>query len=349
MLVLGIESSCDDSAAAVLSDGRVLASVVSSQDAVHGPYGGVVPELASRHHVRNLLPVVHAALARAGVSLGDLDGIAVTAGPGLVGSLLVGLSVAKGIAWRRRLPLVGVNHLEGHLLAANLDRAPDDPVPFPFLALLVSGGHSGLYLARAPGDYACLGRTRDDAVGEAFDKVAKMLGLGYPGGPAIQRAARGGDPRAIRFPRARLKQGRFDLSFSGLKTAVWHHLQTHPPSPASLADLTASVQEALVDMLLEATAEALAVTGAERVVVSGGVSANTRLRERMAALGAEAGVEVLFPRFEFCTDNAAMIALAGARRLAAGADDGLALGADPELPFGERWGEPGALRSAERA
>src|SRR5579884_642110 len=198
MLVLGIESSCDDSAAAVLSDGRVLASVVSSQDAVHGPYGGVVPELASRHHVRNLLPVVHAALARAGVSLGDLDGIAVTAGPGLVGSLLVGLSVAKGIAWRRRLPLVGVNHLEGHLLAANL--------------------------ARAPGDYACLGRTRDDAVGEAFDKVAKMLGLGYPGGPAIQRAARGGDPRAIRFPRARLKQGRFDLSFSGLKTAVWHHL-----------------------------------------------------------------------------------------------------------------------------
>ena len=222
-------------------------------------------------------------------------------------------------------------------------------MPFPFLALLVSGGHSGLYLARAPGDYACLGRTRDDAVGEAFDKVAKMLGLGYPGGPAIQRAARGGNPRAVRFPRARIKQGRFDLSFSGLKTAVWHHLQTHPPSSESLADLTASVQEALVDMLLEATAEALAVTGAERVVVSGGVSANTRLRERMAALGAEAGVEVLFPRFEFCTDNAAMIALAGARRLAAGADDGLALGADPELPFGERWVEPGALGSVGRA
>ncbi|HLK11265.1 MAG TPA: tRNA (adenosine(37)-N6)-threonylcarbamoyltransferase complex transferase subunit TsaD [Candidatus Binatia bacterium] len=349
MLVLGIESSCDDSAAALLRDGRLLASVVSSQDAVHGPYGGVVPELASRHHVRNLLPVVHGALTRAGVALGDLDGIAVTCGPGLIGSLLVGLSVAKGIACRRRLPLVGVNHLEGHLLAANLDRAPDDPVPFPFLALLVSGGHSGLYLARAAGDYACLGRTRDDAVGEAFDKVAKMLGLGYPGGPAVERAARGGNPRALRFPRARIKRGRFDLSFSGLKTAVWQHVRANPPAPEALADFTASVQEALVDMLVDATAEALAATGAERVVVSGGVSANARLRERMAALGADLGVDVVCPRLGFCTDNAAMIALAGARRLAQGADDGLALGADPELPFGRRWAESEPGGSAARS
>jgi N6-L-threonylcarbamoyladenine synthase len=229
VLVLGLESSCDDTAAAVLRDGRLVSSVVSSQDAVHGPYGGVVPELASRHHVRNVLAVIDAALARGEVALDDVDGIAVTRGPGLIGSLLVGLSVAKGIALRRGLPLVGVHHLEGHLLAANLDRAPGDPVAFPFLGLVVSGGHSGLYLARRPGDYACLGKTRDDAVGEAFDKVAKTLGLGYPGGPAIDRLARTGDRSAVRFPRARLKRGRFDLSFSGFKTGVWQYVRDHPP------------------------------------------------------------------------------------------------------------------------
>ena len=337
MVVLGIESSCDDSAAAVLRDGRLEASVVSSQDAVHGPYGGVVPELASRHHVRNMLPVIDGALARADITLDAVDGIAVTCGPGLVGSLLVGLSVAKGIALGRGLPIVGVNHLEGHLLAANLDRAPDDPVPFPFLGLIVSGGHSGLYLARAPGDYACLGRTRDDAVGEAFDKVAKLLGLGYPGGPVIDRLARTGNPAAIRFPRARLKRGRFDLSFSGFKTAVWQHVRDVQPGPEAIPDLAASVQEALVDMLLGATAEAIDATGVARLVVSGGVSANGRLRARMAELGAQTGVDVLFPRPALCTDNAAMIALAGLRRLAAGADDGLALGAEAGLPFGVPW------------
>ena len=337
MVVLGIESSCDDSAAAILRDGRLAASVVSSQDAVHGPYGGVVPELASRHHVRNILPVIDGALARAEITLDAVDGIAVTCGPGLIGSLLVGLSVAKGIALGRGLPIVGVNHLEGHLLAANLDRAPDDPVPFPFLGLIVSGGHSGLYLARGPGDYACLGRTRDDAVGEAFDKVAKLLGLGYPGGPVIDRLARTGNPAAIRFPRARLKRGRFDLSFSGFKTAVWQHVRDTQPGPEAIPDLAASVQEALVDMLCSATAEAIDATGVARVVVSGGVSANGRLRTRMAALGAQTGVDVLFPRPALCTDNAAMIALAGLPRLAAGADDGLALGAEAGLPFGVPW------------
>jgi N6-L-threonylcarbamoyladenine synthase len=337
VLVLGIESSCDDSAAAVLRDGALAASVVSSQHAVHGPYGGVVPELASREHVRNVLAVVDAALSQAGATLDDVGGIAVTRGPGLVGSLLVGLSVAKGIALRRGLPLVGVNHLEGHLLAVNLERAPDDPVPFPFLGLIVSGGHSGLYLARSPGDYRCLGRTRDDAVGEAFDKVAKVLGLGYPGGPAIDRLAREGDPAAIRFPRARLKRGRFDLSFSGFKTAVWQHVRDRPPTAAELPDVAASVQEALVDMLVDATAEALDATGVERLVVSGGVSANRRLRERMGALGAERGVEVLVPRPGLCTDNAAMIALAGRRRLERGEDDGFDVDAEAGLPFGTPW------------
>src|SRR6185503_5370931 len=258
---------------------------------VHGPYGGVVPELASREHVRHVLAVIDGALGQAGIGLDDVDGIAVTRGPGLVGSLLVGLSVAKGIALRRALPLVGVHHLEGHMLAVNLERPVDDPVPHPFLGLIVSGGHSGLYLARAPGDYVCLGRTRDDAVGEAFDKVAKVLGLGYPGGPAIDRLAREGNPRAIRFPRARLKRGRFDLSFSGFKTAVWQYVRDHRPSERELPDVAASVQEALVDMLVDATVEALDETGAERLVVSGGVSANRRLRERMAAMGAERGVE----------------------------------------------------------
>jgi N6-L-threonylcarbamoyladenine synthase len=337
VIVLGIESSCDDSGAAVLRDGTLAASVVSSQHAVHGPYGGVVPELASREHVKTMLAVIHAALGEAGVGLADVDGVAVTRGPGLIGSILVGLSVAKGIALWRGLPLVGVHHLEGHLFAIDLERAPDDPLPFPFLGLIVSGGHSGLYLATAAGDYRCLGRTRDDAVGEAFDKVAKVLGLPYPGGPAIDRLARTGDPKAIRFPRARVKRGRFDLSFSGFKTAVWQHVRDHPPTPEALPDVAASVQEALVDMLVDATAEALDTTGAARLVVSGGVSANRRLRERMAAMGRERGVEVLVPRPALCTDNAAMIALAGARRLAAGCDDGLGVEADAALPFGRPW------------
>jgi N6-L-threonylcarbamoyladenine synthase len=337
VIVLGVESSCDDSAAAVLRDGRLAASVVSSQDAVHGPYGGVVPELASGHHVRNMLAVIHGAIDRAGIGLGDVDGIAVTRGPGLIGSILVGLATAKGIALQRGLPLVGVHHLEGHLLAPNIDRPVDDPVPFPFLALIVSGGHSGLYLARSRGDYACLGTTRDDAVGEAFDKVAKMLGLGYPGGPAIERIARDGNPSAIRFPRARLKRSRFDLSFSGFKTAVWQYVRDQPPTPEQVPDIAASVQEALVDMLVDTTAEALAATDVERLVVSGGVSANTRLRERMKALGDAHGVEVIVPRPALCTDNAAMIAMAGWPRLAAGDDDGLGIEAEAALPFGTPW------------
>jgi len=337
VIVLGIETSCDDSAAALVAGGQLLASVVSSQDAVHGPYGGVVPELASRQHIRNLLPVVDQALRRASLTLADVEGIAATRGPGLVGSLLVGLALAKGIAQRRHLRLVGVNHLEGHLLAVNLERPVDDPVPLPFLGLIVSGGHTGLHLARRAGEYACLGRTRDDAVGEAFDKAAKLLGLGYPGGPAIQRAAAGGDPRAIRFPRARVKRSRFDFSFSGCKTALRLHLAGGRPSATALPDVAASIQEALVDMLVETTVEALLATAVERLVVAGGVAANQRLRSRMTEAAAALGVEVLFPRPELCTDNAAMIALAGTPRLLGGTDDGLALAADADLPFGFAW------------
>jgi N6-L-threonylcarbamoyladenine synthase len=304
---------------------------------VHGPYGGVVPELASRQHIRQLLPVIDAALGRAGLTLAAVEGVAVTRGPGLVGSLLVGLTMAKAIAQRLRLPVVGVNHLEGHLLAVNLERPAGEPVPFPFLGLVVSGGHTGLYLARAFGDYACLGRTRDDAVGEAFDKAAKLLGLGYPGGPAIERAAEGGDPAAVRFPRAHVKRGRFDFSFSGFKTALRQYLEQRPPASAALPDVAASIQEALVDMLVATTVEALAVTGAERLVVAGGVAANQRLRARITNAAAGLGVDVLFPRFALCTDNAAMIALAGQPRLEAGEDDGLAVGADADLAFGTPW------------
>jgi len=337
VIVLGIETSCDDSAAAVLVDGALRSSVVSSQDAVHGPFGGVVPELASREHLRNVVPVIDAALTQAGIELRDVGGIAVTRGPGLVGSLLVGVSVAKAIALRHRLPLVGVHHLEGHLLAPNADRTVDDAVRFPFLGLVVSGGHSGLYLARAPGDYACVGRTRDDAVGEAFDKVAKTLGLAYPGGPVIDRMARDGDPGAIRFPRARLKQGRFELSFSGFKTAVWQWVRDHSPSEEDLPDVCASVQEALVDMCVAATRDALDATGAPCLVVTGGVSANRRLRVRMQELGAEVGVDVIIPPPVLCTDNAAMIAVAGARRLEAGEDDGLGIDVDASWPLGGAW------------
>src|SRR5262249_27396293 len=228
MYILGIESSCDDTAAAVLAGTEVRSNIVASQDDVHRKYGGVVPELASRSHLRNIVPVIDTALERAGVTLEQIEGIASTCGPGLVGSLLVGLSAAKAIAYARRLPFVGVNHLEGHLLSVQLD----GDVPFPYVALLVSGGHSSLYFAEDVGRYRLLGATRDDAAGEAFDKVAKVLELGYPGGRIIDELARSGDRTAIRFPRARLKprdeRSRFDFSFSGLKTAVWQHVREHP-------------------------------------------------------------------------------------------------------------------------
>ena len=328
MRVLAIESSCDDTAAAVIDGEGIRSSIVASQDLVHERYGGVVPELASRQHVVAILPVIARALSVAGMTLDDVEGIVATNGPGLVGSLLVGLQVAKGIAFARNLPFVGVNHLEGHLLAILLER----PVAFPYLGLLVSGGHTSLYVVDGVGAYRLLGRTRDDAAGEAFDKGAKMLGLGFPGGREIDRLAADGDPRAVRFPRATLKSGGYDFSFSGVKTSLRQYLLDQRMAP--LQDVCAAFQEAIVDMLVAPSIKAALALGLGTIVVSGGVSANRRLRARMEEEGARAGLGVAFPRVAYCTDNAAMIGYAGRARLLRGERDPLTLNAYATLPIG---------------
>jgi N6-L-threonylcarbamoyladenine synthase len=330
MVVLGIESSCDETAAAVVADGRrILSSVVASQDAVHAPYGGVVPELASRRHVEVIVPLLEQALRTAGARLPELDGIAVTHGPGLVGSLLVGCAVAKSLAYVHRLPLVGVNHLEGHIYAAFL---AEDPPEHPFLALVVSGGHTALYHARAPHDYALVGQTRDDAAGEAFDKVAKLLGLGYPGGPAIERTARDGDASAISFPVARVSDGSRDFSFSGIKTSVSLHVKRRGVlSSQEVADVAASFEAAAVKMLVRKTVRASLDLGVKRVVLTGGVAANGVLRRDLSTQAAGHGLTLHIPPPRLCTDNAAMIAAAGTARLAAGERADLTLNAVPSL------------------
>lgn len=330
MLVLGIETSCDDTAAAVLLDGRtILANVVSSQDQIHGAYGGVVPELASRQHLRNILPIVDSALGKAGVSVRDLSGIAVTRGPGLVGSLLVGLSVAKGMAFRWGMPYVGVNHLEAHLLAIHLEHE----VSFPYVALLASGGHTLLYCVQDVGEYLYLGGTRDDAAGEAYDKVAKMMGLGYPGGRVIDDLAKTGNREAIRFPRARLKKSPYDFSFSGIKTSVLQYLRSQDQHAwkARVPDIAASFQEAVVDMLINPTVNAAIAHNVNRIVLSGGVAANSRLREKINESAATENLQVYFPSAKFCTDNAAMIALTGHHWINRGRRDDFAVNADADL------------------
>jgi N6-L-threonylcarbamoyladenine synthase len=331
MRILAIETSCDDTAAAVLDGAVVRSSVVASQDDIHNRFGGIVPELASRSHIRALVPVVQRALDKAGLTLDEIEGIAATCGPGLVGSLLVGLTAAKAIALARGLPFLGINHHEGHLLSIRLE----ERVEFPYLALLVSGGDTSLYLAHGLGDYRLLGTTRDDAAGEAFDKGAKILGLGYPGGRVIDQLSKEGDPRAIRFPRARLKirpgGRRFDFSFSGLKTALWQFAQDGGAGRESLATIAASYQEAIVDMLLDNTFAAAADVGCARIVIAGGVSANSRLRARAAEVAVEAGVTTFVPPLRYCTDNAAMIALAAHERFARGEASPLSLNADANL------------------
>ncbi len=327
MRVLGIETSCDETAAAVVEDGRrALSDVISTQIEIHRRFGGVVPELASRNHIVQVMPVIDQAVAEAG-GAGAIDAVAVTSGPGLVGALLVGVQVAKGLAAAWEKPLIGVNHLEGHLLAAFLGETPP---AFPYLGLVVSGGHTSLYAARGFGDYLLHGATRDDAAGEAFDKGAKLLGLPYPGGVAIDRLARGGDPRAVKFPRAVVKGSDLDFSFSGLKTALLHHVRQHGvPQGQALSDLCASYQEAIVGALLQKAFRAARRYQLPRLVLAGGVAANSRLRAAALEQADEHGVAVIVPPVRLCTDNAAMIAVAGTEALRRGLRSGPTLNADP--------------------
>jgi len=315
MLVLGIETSCDETGVALYDSARgLLAHEVHSQAALHAEYGGVVPELASRDHIRRTLPLLERVLARAGARLADLDAVAYTEGPGLAGALLVGASIATGIAYGLGVPAIGIHHLEGHLLSPLLSaRSP----AFPFVALLVSGGHTQLMEVRGVGRYALLGETADDAAGEAFDKTAQLLGLGYPGGPELAHLADRGRPGRFKLPRPVIASGDLDFSFSGLKTAVATLARSRSLDDTARADLAAEFQEAIVDVLVAKCRAALAATGHRRLVVAGGVGANRRLRERLDAVAAQRGFEVFYPELELCTDNGAMIAYAAARRLEA--------------------------------
>jgi N6-L-threonylcarbamoyladenine synthase len=328
MRVLGIETSCDDTSAAVVEDGRLRSNVVSSQTALHRPFRGVVPELAARAHLSNLVPVVERALAEGG--RGRIDAVAFTRGPGLMGPLLIGKVAAQTLARLLGVPAVGVNHLEGHVLAAELEHE----LRWPLVALVVSGGHTDLVLAARPGRYRVLGRTRDDAAGEAYDKVARLFGLGYPGGPEIDRLAAKGDPQAVAFPRPALA-GTWDFSFSGLKTSVLYHLRDNPGPVKGrrLADLCASFQEAVAETLVDKTVAAAKRFGARDVVIGGGVAANSRLRTLMKERGESAGFVVRLPSRILCTDNAAMIAHVGERLMRAHRRSPRATRADPSLPL----------------
>ncbi|MBI5504825.1 MAG: tRNA (adenosine(37)-N6)-threonylcarbamoyltransferase complex transferase subunit TsaD [Deltaproteobacteria bacterium] len=332
MRVLGIETSCDDTSAAVVEGRRVLSNILASQDVLHAPYGGVVPELAARRHLETISDVVRRALLDASTTIADIDAIAVTRGPGLVGSLLVGVAAAQGLALRSGRPLIGINHLEGHALSPLLH----SDLEIPFLAMVVSGGHSAIYLVRDIGDYVEVAATRDDSAGEAFDKGAKMLGLGYPGGRIVDELASKGDRRAVAFPRARVKADPLALSFSGLKTSLWDFLSRHGRE-FSVEDVCASFQEAIVDVLVARAEAAMETLGVARVAVAGGVSANSRLRQRMNELTGQ----VVFPPMSLCTDNGAMIAHAALLRLQRGiGNDDLTVSS--RLPLGPRRDLPRA-------
>ena len=330
MLVLGIESSCDETAAAVVKDGKMRSNVIASQIKVHSKYGGVVPEIASRKHIEAINPVIEQALSDAGVMLNEIEGIAVTRGPGLIGSLLIGLATAKALAYALNIPFVGVNHLEGHITAAFLAEA----VPqFPFAALVVSGGHTNIYLVKNYHDFQLIGQTRDDAAGEAFDKAAKLLNLGYPGGIVIDRIAKGGNPQAVAFPRA--MKDSVDFSFSGLKTSLLTMLKKRGRdfSAEELPDIAASYQEAIVDVLVEKTMRAAQDNDIRQVVVCGGVAANGRLREKFADAASKNKIDLFIPQVILCTDNAAMIAAIGEIMLKSGCRDTLDLNAISRWPL----------------
>ena len=330
MLVLGIESSCDETAAAVISNGKMLSNVIASQIAVHSQYGGVVPEIASRQHIEAINLVLKQALNDAHVTLREIEGIAVTRGPGLIGSLLIGLSTAKALAYALDIPFVGVNHVEGHVTAAFL---AEKPPSFPFIALVVSGGHTNIYQVKNYHNFQLLGQTRDDAAGEAFDKGAKLLNLGYPGGVVIDRIAKSGNPKAVAFPRAMKDSS--DFSFSGLKTSLLVMLKKRGRdfSAEELPDIAASYQEAIVDVLVDKTIKAVEDNGISRVVVCGGVAANGRLRERFAAATVARNIELFIPPVILCTDNAAMIAAIGEIMLRKGQRDSLDLNAVSRWPL----------------
>jgi len=343
-MILGVETSCDETAAAVLGgDGRIASSVLYSQHEVHGRFGGIVPELAARRHIETVEAVVDEALRQAGVDWPDLHAVAVTQGPGLAGALLVGVSFGKALAYARKIPLIGVNHLEGHIASAWLDQ-PD--FPLPCVVLVVSGGHTHLYCATEGGSYDLLGRTLDDAAGEAFDKAAKMLGLDYPGGPAIDRLAASGDRDRVRFPRPYLKKrASLDFSFSGLKTSLLYHLRDLDKAgqPRPVADLAAGFQEAIVEVLVEKAFTAVARQKVEVLAVVGGVSANSRLRAVLAARAARTGIRLALPPPAYSTDNAAMIAVAGGRAYLQGRFASWDLEAEATLPV------PAAARSGDVA
>jgi len=337
MRILALESSCDESAVAVYDDAAgLLSHEIYSQIDLHRIYGGVVPELASRDHVRRLLPLVRTALADAKTTAADLDGVAFTAGPGLIGALLTGAALGRSLAYAWNLPAIAVHHLEGHLLAPLLE---DTPPPFPHLALLVSGGHTMLIDVAAPGSYVVLGETRDDAAGEAFDKSAKLLGLPYPGGPELAKLAAGGRASRFEFPRPMIDRAGLEFSFSGLKTAVALAVKDAQANAklddTMRADIAAGVQEAIVDTLVSKTLRALEQTGYDALVVAGGVGANRSLRDRLAQAAARQGAKVFYPRIEFCTDNAAMIAVAGMARLKAGTHESAAIRARATWPLEE--------------
>ncbi len=338
MLILGIETSCDETSAAVVADGReVLSNVISSQTDLHATYGGVVPEIASRRHIELVIPVIDKALKDASVAIGDIgdiDAIGVTYGPGLVGALLVGLCAGKGIASALGKPLVGVHHIEGHICALFLTHRHLEP---PFICLVVSGGHSSIIVVRDYTKFEQLGQTRDDAAGEAFDKVARYLGLGYPGGPAIDRIAAQGDPGAVNFPRVRFENGSLDFSFSGLKTSVINYVNTLRQkadtdiTPADVADIAASFQQAAVDVLVTNTLQAAKSIGFKKVAIAGGVAANSALRAKMTAEAGRNQMDVYIPEPVLCTDNAAMTASAAYFRYEKGMISGLDINAVPNI------------------
>lgn len=333
MRILGIETSCDETGVAVYdSDRGLLAHCLYSQIDLHADYGGVVPELASRDHVRKIIPLLRELLAEAGSRLEDLDGVAYTAGPGLAGALMVGAVFGRTLAWSLGIPAVGVHHMEGHLLAPMLE---ENPPAFPFVALLVSGGHTQLMRVDGIGRYGLLGESIDDAAGEAFDKVAKMMRLDYPGGPAVSRLAEQGDDSRFEFPRPMLDRPGLDFSFSGLKTAVLNALNNTADYPQKHADIAASFQAAAVDTLSRKCERALKETGVKRLVVAGGVSANKLLRAKLADMVQRHKAEVFYPALPFCTDNGAMIAFAGCQRLLAGEHQGLDIKVKPRWPMTE--------------